>query len=603
MTETISQQSKDCSPSCDECKPQEQQQQEALMKQTPLPELIRTATTNSNLPDSTQDILAASTTSTSTSTSTSTIINTTNKTANEQNRLISTLQHEKEHLQNQCSAFETAGIQACIHNTNMKNLIHTLQSTIQSLNDKNDYLVYHLQGVSSRMGQVMQEYTWHVQRFKVLKRNHCHLLQCYADLQRFCKWLSQGNGGAISGSSCGSGSGRSSTVSGESTPQNPTSSSKQPQDEPSLEKNCDTSESKSHYSSKHNVKPASSTKPTTTTVEIRKHRPFLQPKRVSFADKHDDTLLSSSNQPASVINITQDLLLEESGGKKTITTTTDEKEIDSLRRGNEQEYPVQSLLPTSSSPFPSTKPLLPLPKKNKTTHHDLTGPVSSPKCTFTQNQVIGDGGFQPAPTSFSTTTTTPILQHSTKNGVFTQANTGIMKLTDHRQITPSPPIRTQAGQHVHPQNQENGTQMMQTTHDSKNHPYLTMCNTSTDDRRSPYNHDVRKNQIQYMQWMMKNNNNHNQHGGYNCQNGCVIPMMTMIPPPPPPGFIINHCFTSPKRNQQQTSNFGALPRSANGRRNNRKSTNKRNASATSSRGGSRCAAITTRKKRKVTKST
>ncbi len=104
-------------------------------------------------------------------------------------RLIETLQREKSHLQNQCSALETAGMHAARHNAEMNRLIHNLQGNNQALRERNHYLTNHLNEVSFYMDQAMQNLHWHVNRVKVLELSHCNALKSYADLQVVCNRL------------------------------------------------------------------------------------------------------------------------------------------------------------------------------------------------------------------------------------------------------------------------------------------------------------------------------------------------------------------------------------------------------------------------------
>lgn len=325
----------------------------------------------------------------------------------QQSRLISTLQREKEHLQNQCSAYESAGLQATIHNAEMKKIILHLQGTLQAFKERNYVLSNQFNEVSTYMSQITPRYHWYVNRVKVLEMNHSHLLQSYAELQTFCKSLAQQHGKNTA---------------------TPGSGSEARNDERS--ETWERSVTATFDSAQGVVLSQPVTANTTECdpsngEEVRKHRPFLQPKPAAFID---------TNAHKEKMNISHDLLLE---GNKTVEASSSSS-LSSISRNVKKPR---------GSPRPSLQPRPPQSEQDvqedskvissaftntslKNTHQDSLHEASPGKITGTKNQTV-------------VPTTTPIL-HQYEKRAFTTRDSS-MNMEDNRHVTPSPPIRTQAG--------------------------------------------------------------------------------------------------------------------------------------------------------------
>ncbi len=91
---------------------------------------------------------------------------TTDSTHNPVQRLIQTLQNEKEHLQKQCSIYETNHTQISIQNVQLKSAIHDYQHTIKSLQEQNVSLMNQRNNLINQSRYAMWNWCVHVEKLK-----------------------------------------------------------------------------------------------------------------------------------------------------------------------------------------------------------------------------------------------------------------------------------------------------------------------------------------------------------------------------------------------------------------------------------------------------
>lgn len=109
---------------------------------------------------------------------------TTDSTHNPEQRLIQTLQNEKEHLQNQCSIYETNHTQISTQNVQLKSTIHDYQHTIKLLQEKNVSLMNQVNNLMNQWRYAMRNWCEDVERLKEIQFRYGLLWQNF-------NWLNQ----------------------------------------------------------------------------------------------------------------------------------------------------------------------------------------------------------------------------------------------------------------------------------------------------------------------------------------------------------------------------------------------------------------------------